>query len=1587
MSIWEGYVGKLFDDRYEFLNLLGQGAWSEVVRAFDKLRSHHVAVKLLKDPVGHDVLGDRFFREEFRAMTQIRHPNIVQVKDFGQSPEGIRYYTMELIDGEPLSKHRGDPRGKSLENILEGLCRALAAVHAKGCLHCDVKPDNVMLVSKGNTCSPILMDFGLNIDVSSETDAAPRGTPVYAAPEMLAGQQIDLRADLYSLGVTILEVITGEAPYGGLGSSALLSAKATTSSVKAHISKVPKRYREIVAKMIAPDPRDRFPSCLEVLRALATTGKGDLDLPPPTPVHSSLLRPDLMGRDEEMGAIYARIDQLRKRNGGSILLEGPRRSGKTRLLEEARYYAQLSGAMVISAGNDISFARKRSLSWALDRAMALRTSPERDAQGQEKIVQRTARLASERPLLILVDDLHDLDASSIALWCALAHRSRKEGYLILASATPTRSPKDSTLDLCLNMVSDDPELMNLRIGNLNEEQIEGLCRSMLGTSDNVVKLACFLMSRTGGNVGACVDLLTALAREDHLKHRLGEWSVKPTASDKIGKKRSTSRIVGRLNSLAPGLQKVLLAAAVSGARASASIVQRASALAEDEFAERILELENMGVLSWETIRSGAFVRFTDPTLPEELIERADKKLIAQLCDNAANVLMERRANDQPYNPVQLIEHLSRAERLEEGLQIAMTEGKRHEAEGDLSLGVSLLTFALKLAEDLSCLDVLQLAQLNLSIARMLRLQAEGDEALRHCERALRQLQETNATDTPSGAMLAVELHEETGLLCERASEHEQAIEHYSSALQLLGDHPTQKDYKRKWMQLKNSVSWALMLAHRYSESERALREVLDGTDIDDLPAEKIGALNTVGWLNLYRGKLHQGLKSFRQGLSIAKRRSVPVSVKMQSLNGAASASWLLGRWKRALSYYQQGCNITEGLDPATRCKTIGNLAVAEYQMGKLESAETHFRQILDSIIEVGNIDFYVVTLHNLGTLLMAQGRNDEALKHLQKAQKIAHRKHYERHILLIEGNLGELLLNARKYERAEPLLRKVLQRARRKDYGDLLPEAYRRMARLSLEQGSGQRFNYYAKRCEEYAQRVGEKHELLYIDRLRARHFMLSGHLDKAGNVFSRVAESFESMGASFEEALTRLEWAELALKQDKVSLAEELLSRVETLVNEAGATRVMTKVKDLKKQTAQKLGWSRRIRHVLEAFDRIRLSEHVESALQTIAETMVSITGADRGLIMSFNQRGMIQFEASANFLGTPPGHLRVSSTVVKNVTESHKPLLLRSVAADVRFTNSASIQNLQMGSIVCVPVFVHNALQGVLYLDSKRPNTFDEDRHLPLAELIAHQAGFLLENVRMRDENRLIEELVSALAHEMRTPLNAILSSVELMAMPTKKPPSHYVGVVKGQVSRLSRLADETIDLVKQKASAQILRREPINMNSLIWHTVEALEPLAKKNEISLKLNLRNDLQEIEGQRDALEQVLINLVTNATKYTGPGGTIQIVSDSTTIIYDPTASASSYVYLGHPEQHWQGSFVTISIIDDGEGMEQDECMRIFEKYTRSRKAEANGRIKGSGLGLYICRSIVEQHGGRIWATSAKGKGTKVAFTLPVSPQ
>lgn len=210
---------KVLEERYEIITELGRGGVSIVYKAKDKTLDRLVALKTLSTRI----LSEKQliqFQTEAKALSGLKHKGIMEILDFGSSPGGLPYMVLEFVDGIPLSKYIENvgplPTALCL-SIFSQLCEALNHAHNKGVLHRDIKPSNIILVStKDGGYTPKLIDFGLAVLAKSNISAnAGTGSPPYMSPEQVDGVDLDQRADIYSIGCTIFESLTGKVPFAG----------------------------------------------------------------------------------------------------------------------------------------------------------------------------------------------------------------------------------------------------------------------------------------------------------------------------------------------------------------------------------------------------------------------------------------------------------------------------------------------------------------------------------------------------------------------------------------------------------------------------------------------------------------------------------------------------------------------------------------------------------------------------------------------------------------------------------------------------------------------------------------------------------------------------------------------------------------------------------------------------------------------------------------------------------------------------------------------------------------------------------------------------------------------------------------------------------------------------------------------------------------------------------------------------------------------------------------------------------------------------------------------------------------------------
>lgn len=271
MDTNDKYIGKMLDDRYEILEVIGEGGMAIVYRALDHRLNRDVAVKIMRDEMAADEEFRRRFCTESHAVAMLSHPNIVAVYDVSHN-DNVEYIVMELVDGITLKQYierKGVVAWKEVVHFTKQISKALAHAHERGIIHRDIKPQNIMLLRDGTIK---VGDFGIAALENEvyENNGEAIGSIHYIAPEQARGECPDACSDIYSLGVMMYEMLTGGLPFTGntLGEIAVQHMNAKPVPPHEKNPEIPLELERITLKAMSAELSERYQSANELLSDL-----------------------------------------------------------------------------------------------------------------------------------------------------------------------------------------------------------------------------------------------------------------------------------------------------------------------------------------------------------------------------------------------------------------------------------------------------------------------------------------------------------------------------------------------------------------------------------------------------------------------------------------------------------------------------------------------------------------------------------------------------------------------------------------------------------------------------------------------------------------------------------------------------------------------------------------------------------------------------------------------------------------------------------------------------------------------------------------------------------------------------------------------------------------------------------------------------------------------------------------------------------------------------------------------------------------------------------------------------------------------
>jgi tetratricopeptide (TPR) repeat protein len=608
---------------FVYVRPIGKGGMAHVVLAKDP-NDQEVALKILK--ASRLSKGMARFRREFRALSRIRHPNVIRVDAYGDL-HGHPFIAMEYVEGKDLHQtirgfrfiENAAERWTRCEAILVDMCRALSHVHQKGLVHRDLKPSNILMGPDGRGH---LTDFGIVKDLDPGNDGFQSGTLVgtwaYASPEQISGHPIDHRSDLYSLGIILFAMLTGCRPFDEKDMKGYLDAHRNKipPRPRQYDHRIPRHLDEICWRLLQKHPKDRFQSAREILYRLEQLDE------PENPTLTGTWRLPLVGRGAELELVHDAVDRLTRSAGGMLVLEAREGMGRTRLLDHAAERASAIGIPVHrmrGEGGAAGLFGLIELCQDVLRVLGDSAAPELrtivsdfrrgNARGGDALYRlmdalRPALLAvlAEGPRILLYDDFHEVPPRGMELMTTLVRTLIGIGEPLLMVVSVRSEDVHGKLERFLRGEGLGVTPTHLRLEPLSRNALLGLTARLMGAGQKSEALAVRLHQETEGNPLFITQFLESLIQGGMLVQGPKGLYHLNSDTDEISTghleipRGVRSVIRKRLEKLAPGEVLVLQALAVSGRALELDLLLEILDAEEDEVMDDVDRLIDRGIV-------------------------------------------------------------------------------------------------------------------------------------------------------------------------------------------------------------------------------------------------------------------------------------------------------------------------------------------------------------------------------------------------------------------------------------------------------------------------------------------------------------------------------------------------------------------------------------------------------------------------------------------------------------------------------------------------------------------------------------------------------------------------------------------------------------------------------------------------------------------------------------------------------------------------------------------------------------------------------------------------------------------------------
>ena len=1390
------------------------------------------------------------FRHEVRLLSEARHPNVVEVYDFGVLPGDFPFLTMELLQPDGLPERFRRLGWESFYDLALQAASGLAHIHRQGVVHLDIKPLNLG-ISEGNLK---ILDFGLAQSIRGPIDRRIRGTLAYTAPEILLQDSYDHRADLYSLGMTLFEMATGTLPSSGGDMEAIrFHLEGELPDPLSLRPDMPSGLGRILTRLLQRNPADRYASAGRLLADLGEASGRPVEALSLAISEGTVLASHLVGRDEMLGRLRSALAAAAEGRGGALLIEGVEGVGKSRLLREFRLLAAIEGVRVGRA-RDLA-ERSRPLEPFLEAltsaGIEVQTGPEEpvgeSVQRERYRLYREIALALSAgartgpPILLILDDFHLAGPESEDLLAYLAEELRGARALVVAARRPV--PGESR---------ELESLPVLQLAALDRQETTQLIDASLGSAGLLPNLYTWVHERSRGVPGTVQRLLRNLVEGRALLYRDGEW--KPSlpvltrwANLPADADSGWTEEWERISALPAPLREALEAAAVIAG--PFSLENLAALLEEDSQAvyERISVLAERGDLERLREAEGSLYGIPQSQIRQALYTSLDAERRAALHRRLGVRLAEEVG---PGLAATAAEHLWRGGERVRSLPHLLRAAEEASAVYGYAEAAGFFGRAAEAATERG--DPAAVSQALAHQAEALAAAGSFPRALRVYQDLLTRpdLEPLRLTDR---ALVARALLKK-GRLHTRLGEHEAALESHDEGLRVVAT-ATEPELAvdlllGRALALRDLGDWDAAFSAARSALARAGREGLE--------RQRASLLNTLGTFAAGRGDWRRAGRLVRRGLWVAGKTG-DETLCLTLRNNLGNILWKTGDFEGALDLYSRNLELCERThDVWGQLSTLNNLGILECSRGNWMAAREPLTRSLELKRRLGLREKEALARLNLGEVEEVLGHWNRAERHYERALKLLADvpDHRERFAALAQ--LASLDRKRGGSADAERRAREALAGAGRLGDQDLLAQCYHLLGQIEKDRDNLDAAGIHLEKALEIEEAAGTQQVLARV------HISLADLALRLGDLAGAERHAIEAR-LRVEEQGDRFTLAKLLSVEGRLASAREEVEKAERLF--ADGVRLLEELEAPYEHARSLYEWGlrtwsmdtalRRLRRALVGFERLgaeteskrtsgaieRIREHqrigdnvrgggersanavlyevlkvvnstldLQEVLNRTMDLVLERLGAERGMIVLANRITRELEIAAVRNLGREDEDegRKLSESVVRRVIETREPVLAVDALTDGRFAGAESIVARHILSILCVPLAIRDRLAGAIYVDHRQSRHLFGPGDLEFLSAFADQAAIAIDNARLYGE---IDAARQRLKEENESLRREIFSR-------------HNLGSLIGRSRSISELK-QMLEKVAQSPSTVLIRGESGTGKGLVARIVHAISP----------------------------------------------------------------------------------------------------------------------------------------------------------------